>query len=493
MRLNKKNQIMDLTNTIEEGIDYSYNSSNENAKVMLQDCKNGLEFLSSLLLQESQEINENIQATIETIRLIQVAAKEHPMFVSSIERIKIMLNELRQLIVNKIETEIEIAFMPYKSAMWDSLDSIYKEASNDPQCSCYVVPIPYYEKNYRGEIVTFNYEGNQFPEYVNIIPFELYNFEEQQPDIIYIHNPFDEYNKLTMVNPRFFTSNLKKYTDMLVYVPYYVLGNSESPSLNVLPSYNNITKIIVQSELTRNAFISNGISSDKILSLGSPKIDAMLSLDGEQIKLPNFWSNTIFNKKVFLLNTGLADLLSVDKWFEHVEEVINYFITDKKSILIWRQHPLTDITLKTLRPNLINKLEDITLKLNQTNNIIIDTSSNIYPAVSISDAIISDYSSVLIQYIATGKPVLGLLDAKMIEEEKTYYADYLGCYFINRDKTIDEFIKMVKLNEDNKKEERVNRFKQSLCNSDGTSGKKIHFSIKQEVLRNILMIEQDDK
>src|SRR5690606_4656654 len=108
----------------------------------------------------------------------------------------------------------------------------------------------------------------------------------------------------------------------------------------------------------RDAFIARGISPEKVLSLGSPKIDAMLSYsDEKEIKIPSFWRNTLASKKVFLLSTGLADILSIDKWFEYVEEVINHFIADEKSVLIWRQHPLTDITLSTMRPNLVKKLE----------------------------------------------------------------------------------------------------------------------------------------
>ena len=41
--------------------------------------------------------------------------------------------------------KLEIAFMPYKASMFDSLESIYRVAKDDPDCSVSVVPVPYYD------------------------------------------------------------------------------------------------------------------------------------------------------------------------------------------------------------------------------------------------------------------------------------------------------------------------------------------------------------
>ena len=50
--------------------------------------------------------------------------------------------------------------------MWDSLESVWRAADEDPECDAYVVPIPYFERNAQGELAAGHYEGNQFPEYV---------------------------------------------------------------------------------------------------------------------------------------------------------------------------------------------------------------------------------------------------------------------------------------------------------------------------------------
>ena len=140
-----------------------------------------------------------------------------------IKRIYKLLFSIRNGICNVIPKDnIEIVFMPYKASMWDSLESIWEAATQDDSCDVYGVPVPYYSKNPNGDMENMYCEDKQFPDYVPITNWNEYNFEERMPEIIYIHNPYDEGNYVTSTHPDFYSYNLKKYTDMLVYVPYFV-------------------------------------------------------------------------------------------------------------------------------------------------------------------------------------------------------------------------------------------------------------------------------
>ncbi|WP_028593784.1 CDP-glycerol glycerophosphotransferase family protein [Paenibacillus assamensis] len=489
MRLSQKQQILDLVATIENGVDYAAKIDNKQEIVILRDCHDGLVFLTNLMSEE-HAVCVLLKQAINTISLAMLDTVEPQFYISHLEKIKHILINIKSMIVDDVRTDIEIAFMPYKVSMWDSLESIYREAEQDLNCSCYVVPIPYYEKNSEGQFSEVCYEGDQFPKDLNVVSYEKYDFENRCPDIIYIHNPYDRYNTLTMVNPRFFTDNLARYTDMLVYVPYYMAGSSEKPDIPAFPAFRNVTKIIAQSNRTKDAFLINGVGANKVLNLGSPKLDATLAVMKEHKELPVSWKETMKDKKVFLFNTGIADLLSTSSWFEQIVHVLNYFISHKKSALIWRPHPLTKVTLQTMRPHLVDAFEKMEEQLKQAANITIDYSSDIYPAVAASDAIISDYSSVMLQYIVTEKPVLGLLSEHMLEPNRYYYADYLGCYFTGKNTTVSQFVEMVENNEDVNKEERISRFINSISNADGTSGQKIHQSIKKEVLQKLFALHE---
>ena len=124
---------------------------------------------------------------------------------------------------NDIKVRKEVVFLPYKASMWDALESIWDAACKDPDCDAYVVPIPYYDKNQDGSFGQMHYEGELYPDYVPIVRYDKFNLAEHQPDMIFIHNPYDESNYVTSVHPFFYSVNLKRYTDCLVYVPYFTL------------------------------------------------------------------------------------------------------------------------------------------------------------------------------------------------------------------------------------------------------------------------------
>ena len=174
------------------------------------------------------------------------------------------LSEISRSVKDDIPERLEILFLPYKASMWDSLESIWKAAYADESCDAYVVPIPYYDKNPDGSFGEMHYEGNQYPDYVPIIPYEAYDLQTRKPDGIYIHNPYDECNYVTTVHPSYYSKKLKEYTKTLVYIPYFMLEEVKPDEAEQLegvkhfcltPGVINAHKVIVQSEEMREAYI----------------------------------------------------------------------------------------------------------------------------------------------------------------------------------------------------------------------------------------------
>lgn len=157
-------------------------------------------------------------------------------------------------IKNDIKVRLEILFLPYKASMWDSLESVWMAADADPDCDAYVMPIPYYERNADGSFGTCHYEGGELPDYVPVTHYESYSLEKRQPDIIYIHNPYDHGNYVTSVDPIYYSSHLKKYTSELIYIPYYATAGDMSEGQSLCPAYHNADYIVVQAEKYKQFF-----------------------------------------------------------------------------------------------------------------------------------------------------------------------------------------------------------------------------------------------
>ena len=227
--------------------------------------------------------------------------------------LKKLLIRLGNSVKNDIPERMEVVFLPYKASMWDSLESVWKAADEDPDCDAYVVPIPYFDKNPDGSFKEMHYEGDQYPDYVPITDYDDYEFETRNPDIIFIHNPYDDCNYVTSVAPKFYSKNLKQYTDKLVYIPYFVLGEIDPDNKEarksiehfcVNPGVINADVVIVQSEDMRKVYIENMTEAagentrsyweKKILGLGSPKMDKVLETSEDDCEIPEEW-NEILN------------------------------------------------------------------------------------------------------------------------------------------------------------------------------------------------------
>lgn len=335
---------------------------------------------------------------------------------------------------NDIKAKLEIVFLPYKSSMWDSLESVWKAADADPDCNAYVVPIPYYDRKPDGSFGEMHYEGADFPEYVPITHYEDYNPELMRPDVIYIHNPYDDNNYVTSVDPRFYSGKLKKYTDKLVYIPYFVLAEPDPNDEKTLdyisdfvltPGVLNADEVIVQSEAMKQAYIKVllkhiGDSLEirkylykKILGMGSPKFDKVADAIGNNVVVPHSWKSLIFKpngerKKVIFYNISVGALLRHnEKMLEKIRNVLDFFYNNRDDVvLLWRPHPLMEATIKSMRPQLWLEYKQIVDKYAAEGWGIYDDSSELDRAIAVSDAYYGDRSSVIELFHKAEKPVM---------------------------------------------------------------------------------------
>lgn len=379
--------------------------------------------------------------------------------------------------VEQTDVQIKIAFFPYKYSMWDSLESIWKAASKDERCECQVVPVPYYNKGTDGKLEELHYEGESFEKDIPILDYRNYNIEAENPDIVYIHNPYDEYNKVTCVHPVFFMENLKKRGAVMVYVPYYVarccrkyedLGSKYRTKGAVLSDY-----IVLQCDKLKTAYEYSGIDSEKLIVAGSPKIDKICKLKESNQKGKSEWQSIVEDRKVFLFCSSISDMLTDDNWIHCTNHVIDCVLADKSQALIWRPHPLLFQTLKTLKKDYVQEYLKICEKVQEAENGVIDESGDFGDAMAASDGMISDCSSLILQYTFLEKPIL-ILRGDSEERNGEVFCDYFSNYFVDEGTRIDDFVEMVKEGRDEKKEERIRLAKASVANSDGTCGEKAH-------------------
>lgn len=358
-------------------------------------------------------------------------AENELQFQKSIKELDVQITQITEDL-QKIPVRLEVVFFPYKASMWDCMETVWKAAKEDSDCDVYVIPIPYFDLKPDGTAGQVHWEANMMPSYVPIVDYRKYNLEERRPDIVYVHNPYDQYNKVTSVHPDYYCSNLKKYTDMLVYIPYFLLGERLAETHSMLPAYVYADKIVLTGEKMAED-IDPSVPRDKFIMLGSPKAERMVWMEQhkDELSIPREWKNKIQDKKVAFYNVSISGMLKCqEKMLDKMEEVFDIFEKRQDVVLLYRPHPLIEATLTSMCPELLGRYRSLVEKVKRMKNAIYDTNSDAGISVALADVYIGESSSSIVDMFKTvQKPLFFLTEEKYYQPtrdemlaERTYDA-----------------------------------------------------------------------
>ncbi len=503
MFLKKKKRIIELIDTICELINYVA----ENANVeMLNDVTLALESLYSSI--ENSKSEEDLGTVFEKINSVLSYLNSldlNEITYEDLEELMGQIKDIEQTFLSSIEIKLNIAFMPYNVTMWDSLESIYLACREDEDCVAKLVPIPYYDISQEEPV--FKYDLDKYDKDLEPIDFREFSLELEEPDVIYVHNIYDDGNILTTVQPDYYTSNLKQYTDMLVYSPYcipnFLKRNCKSKHSYTFGALGakNIDRFVSAGDFVKEEGLQGGVPKEKILNLGTPKFDSLIKNINQDFEYPKEWIEKSAGKRVVLYSTSINFFVAqmnnkvnpitnfCDVIFKFSETLQQF--TDNDIFVIWRPHPLTRNYIAKIHPHFAEWYDHLCDKINGINrayseknkfeNVVLDVNTSYLPAFKISDAFVTDYTSIMFAYMLLNKKLIFSYVSPYYEQEIDInkYEDKIGfgqLIGIDRPK---EFINFKKSSELEIDDSLLSKFYKNL---DGTAGEKIHRAIKNDVL-----------
>lgn len=400
--------------------------------------------MQELVIQVGNTIEDSEGPKNEVIRKLEEACEaiyriscfpEKEIVQKESKELRELFEDIGNDIEKKIPIKLEVLFLPYHVSMWDSLESVWMAASEDAGADCYVVPIPFYDIMPDGSLGEKHYHGNQYPDYVPVVPYWKYSVEDRKPDIIFFHNPYDETNLVTRVPEQYYARNLKKSTDMLVYIPYFV-SEEEGPAEHqcftpgvlfadrvvvqqgsIYERYCRIYTDILRRNHLENTFVS---AEEKFLPLGSPKFDKIWNTPCKIENLPENWRKVILRadgsrKKIIFYNLSIgAFLQNSEQMLKKIDNVLAFFKDRQNDIvLLWRPHPLLVDTVNSMTPLLHDAYMQRIQNFKEEGWGIYDETPDYNLAMGLSDGYYGDHSSLLTIYRETGKPIM-LQDAEIL-------------------------------------------------------------------------------
>lgn len=319
------------------------------------------------------------------------------------------LEAFAQALPKSIRYQVRAVFFTGLGSTWDAMQSVYEYMRNDTRFDPVVVLIPVFRRvqqdgQVKQETTYINYLT---PMGIPFLEYNQYSLERDCPDLAFTNQPYE-----SVIPSEFWPENIAKYT-RLVYLPYYIPGLIDETSIDSqcrFPVHRCAWKVIGMSE--RHQRFYNRHSANKggnMLLTGFPKFDVYVKLRTRQCRVPESWQSALAGRRAILWNTRYDYQFSSIPYFE---QLLAWFQKNEDCALIWRPHPMTHTVTKLYYPSEIyEKLQDYISRAKKEKNIIFDEETSCSAAFSASTAMISDYSSLIPQYLLLDKPVLWITTA----------------------------------------------------------------------------------
>ncbi len=385
-------------------------------------------------------------------------------------------NEAMKLL-QKQDFTAKVLFLSFMPSTWLALEPVYKAFAEDKRFEVQTVITPLLRAKTGGKDII--YSDYLSPKGVDVRHYSDYEFAFERPDIVFTNNP----NDLDTL-PKFLAKNIASYCDKLVYVPYFSMhGTTESTLAAYFGTYVHSLswRIIVQSEELQRLYMKySRFPEEKVLPLGTPKTDCILQAMKEPPALSGDWEKKIKGRKVILFNSHFGSL-PYDWNMTYYNDIFETGARGDVAV-IWRPHPVTMENIEVNAPELKPVYEDMLKRADDSPNIILDCTVDYLPAFIYSDAMVTTPSSLMCEYLVTGKPVLGQYDHKayvnatldrLIDDQKAFYQyDRMPCA---------EFVDNILAGRDMLKERRMRETERFFVLDGGRVGQ----SVKDRIVRDM--------
>ena len=318
----------------------------------------------------------------------------------------------RRMVTKDQAKEIKkIVIFPYKAAAWNTIADIWRTLKEDGRYEVCVVPLPQYEKDWDGTIIGMHWDGEEYPKEVEITPYDTFDLQSYQADVIITQNPYDQYNSAITYSPEYFTENLRKMAGQLIYIPYFVLddfGPEDGRGMRSLESFCNMPGmvyadlVVLQSRQMKAVYVESltEMAGEKTREIWEEKIQISSASTKENQRKSE--------KRKVLYYVSLSALVEhKELMLEKIRRVLAVFQENQDEIILcWKTEKQIEELLPQLIPDLWEKYHQIVEVYQQEQWGEYVTIEEEETLVEECDAYYGDASALVYQFLQKKKPVM---------------------------------------------------------------------------------------
>ena len=206
--------------------------------------------------------------------------------------------QMKQTVENEIIHKKLVAFLPDNPKRWKEMQALYDYYTQQENTEVCVIPLPLVAKNLYGEIVAGqdeydrNDKRNEYPAYLNVIPWHTVQMQSYEFAAIVIQNPYDAENPYLTVPPAYYAKQLQQYTDCLIYMmPQGVNDFTENDITDVyglkysltMPGAMYADRILIESPAMKALFVNHltAFAGEDTKEVWADKVMTISAFSGE--------------------------------------------------------------------------------------------------------------------------------------------------------------------------------------------------------------------
>ncbi len=331
------------------------------------------------------------------------------------------LEMLLRQVEESTRKKARIVFLTQEYTVWPSLESFYRHCAADGRFETALVYVPFSRLGAVREKDIAPYRAAGLP----VIPYNKIDLADAAPDVVVLVKAYD------VMPPGWLGEDLARTAEALAYVPYHIslFGASAVPDpfargMDVFFSSQPVQAaaryfVVDSPGLAAHTAANNIRAGDNLLRAGHPRMD----LYGKTAPLPPLppgWAQKLRGRTAVLYNSHHTEAFTT--FFDYFEDLLAFFAVHEDLALIWRPHPMMEARFRERGLVKEGAWEELMARLAAAPNVVCDLSASYREAFAYSQALLTDISSLLIEYMFLNRPILLL---RRRQDAPDRYRDYL--------------------------------------------------------------------
>tara|TARA_R110001599_G_scaffold352492_1_gene587531 strand:+ start:4338 stop:5687 length:1350 start_codon:yes stop_codon:yes gene_type:complete len=389
----------------------------------------------------------------------------------------------RALVKTLLKKPVKVLFICHEPSLWSMFDSIYQEMDKDLGFSPLVVALPYSHASLpRGQFK--DSEIFEFCQQQNIKVIKGYDKEqnvwinplELLPDYVFFQTPYDLFPSIWSVQQISTIANV-------CYVPYATslfrgdVDDILHPELFFKCVYlffkeSNFTRELFVKKLQDNAWLDKG----KVIASGHPKLDYIkknLQLRGSA------WRQGIKENITRILWTPRWNTSDGCCHFFDYKSFFTSFCAEHQNIdFTFRPHPLCLQNFLKSGELSADEYKRLLSDYKQSDNQSLDDSPEYHDTFLTCDILVSDVSSMMLEFFATGKPIIYTHRNNLFNEFGQALSD--AFYWVTNEQELEATLKQLIAGDDPLFQKRHELMKELIHKTSDGAGREIKNLIQED-------------